>query len=145
MFLSSCCCLGFFGGVLPLFLHIVVFLVFPKMLGKNYLLPRFDFESIFRHKCLFLVVLLCSRVFQCCFAHVLHICWGFHSRKCLAKILFLLGVVFEIHVWKQTFVFVVLLLPCVFRWCFAYVFAYLLGFSFPRMLDNKSLLLRLGF
>ena len=76
---------------------------------------------------------------------VLHICWAFCSRKCSGKILFFLGLVFVTHFRERTFVFVVFLLPCAFRWCFAYVFAYLLGFLFPKMLGKNSLLLRFGF
>ena len=34
---------------------------------------------------------------------------------------------------ERTFVFVVLMPPCVFQWCFAYVFACLLGFLFPKV------------
>ena len=71
--------------------------------------------------------------------------WGFSSRQCVAKILFFLGSVFVIHFRERTFVFVVLMPPCVFQWCFAYVFAYLLGFLFPKMLGKNSLLLRFGF
>ena len=73
----------------------------------------------------------------------LHICWVVHSRECLAKILFFL--VFEIHFRERTFVFVVLLLPCVFRWRLANVFAYLVGFSFPKMLGKNSLLPKFGY
>ena len=78
-------------------------------------------------------------------AMFLHICWVFCSRKCLAEIRFFLGLVFEIHFRERTFVLVVLLLSCVFQWCFASVFAYLLGFLFPKMRGKNSLLLRFGF
>ena len=63
----------------------------------------------------------------------------------MAKIIFFLGLVFEIHFRERAFVLVVLLPPCVFQWCFAYVFAYLLGFLFPKMLGKNYLLLRFGF
>ena len=46
-------------------------------------------------------------------------------------IILFLGSVFEVHFQERTFVFVVLLQPCVFRWRFAYCFAYLLGL-FPE-------------
>ena len=71
--------------------------------------------------------------------------WGFGSRQCVAKTLFCLGSVFVIHFRERTFVFVVLMPPCVFQWCFAYVFACLLGFLFPKVPGKNSLLLRFGF
>ena len=54
-----------------------------------------------------------------------YICCGFCSRKCLAKILLILGLIFEIHFREQAFVFVVLLLPCVFCGVFCQHFAFL--------------------
>ena len=92
-----------------------------------------------------LIAALCSSEMFICpvffFACLLVFC----SRQCLAKFLFFLGLVFEIHFRERTFVFVALLRSSVFLWCFAYVFAYLLGSLFPRMLDKNSLLLRFGF
>ena len=63
----------------------------------------------------------------------------------MVKVLFFLGLVFETDFREQTFGFVVLERPAVFRWCLVYSFAYLLGLSFPRRLGKNSLLLRFGF
>ena len=102
----------------------------------------------FRERTFVFVVLMPPCVFRGVLPMFLHVCWAFCSRKCPAKILFFLGLVFEIHFRhfrERTFVFVVLMPPCVFQWCFVYVIAYLLGFLFPKMLGKNSLLLRFGF
>ena len=118
----------------------------PRMLGKNYLLPRFGFEILFRVRTFVFVVLLLPCVFRCCFAYVFCIFVGFSFPRMLGKNSLLLRFGFEILFRERTFVFVVLLCSSILRWCFAYViFAYLLGFSFPRMLGNNFLPLRFGF
>ena len=52
----------------------------------------------------------------------LHICWVFCSRKCVAKILFFLGLVFEIHFRERAFVLVVLcgVLPMFLHICWVF-------------------------
>ena len=178
------------------FAYLLGFL-FPKMLGKHFLLLRFGFWYSFSGAhfcfcchvaalCFSVVFCLCFYIFvgffvpenawqkfssslvwflrsifgsallflvSCCrlvfFSGVLpmflHICWVFCSRKCLAKIIFFLGLVFEIHFREQIFVFVVLLLPCVFRWCFAYVFYLFVSLLVPKRLGKNCLFLRFGF
>ena len=69
----------------------------------------------------------------------------FVSGKCLVKILFFLGPVFEIDFRERTFGSVVLERPAVFRWRFAYSFAYLLGLSFPGRLGKIRFFLGLVF
>ena len=118
-----CVFLFFFGDSplsLPEFYRSVVrFLLH----GKNALLLRFGFCNPFSgaNFCL----LSCCRLFC--------------SRKCLAKILFFLGLVFEIHFRGRSFVLVVLLPPCAFQGCFAYVLAYLLGVFCSRKCLAKIL------
>ena len=74
----------------------------------------------------------------------LHICWVFCSRKCLAKILFFLGLVFEIHFRERTIVFVVLSHSSVFGGVL-HTFFHIRWFLFPRVLGKNSLLPRLVF
>ena len=79
--------------------------LFPRMLGKNSLLLKFGFELHFRERTFFFfVALLHSSVFRWCFANVLQICCVFCSRKCLAKSLFVLGLVPETPFRERTFV-----------------------------------------
>ena len=114
--------------------------------NKKCLLLGFGFEIHFRERTFVFAVLLHSSGFRWCFACVFAYLFGFFcSRECLAKIIFFLGLVFEIHFRERTSVFVVLLRSSVFRCFFANVFAYLLGFLFPKMLGKNSLLLRFGF
>ena len=65
----------------------------------------------------------------------------------MAKIIFFLGLVFEIHFRERIFSFCCLVAASsVFQWCFAYVFAYLLGFHSRECLAKiLLLLLRFGF
>ena len=74
----------------------------------------------------------------------LHICWVFCSRKCLAKTLFVLGLVFEIHFRERTIVFVVLSHSSVFGGVL-HTFFHIRWFLFPRVLGKNSLLPRLVF
>ena len=115
------------------------------MLGKILFFLGLVFEIHFRERTFVFGVLLLSSVFQCCFAYVFAYLLGFSFPRMLGKNSLLLRFGFEIPFRGRAFVFVVLMLPYVFRWCFAYVFVHLLGFSFPRMLGKNSLLLRFGF
>ena len=67
----------------------------PRMLGKILFFLGLVFEIHFRGRTFVFVVLLRSSVFQCCFAYVFAYLLVFHSRECLAKILFFLGLVFK--------------------------------------------------
>ena len=69
----------------------------------------------------------------------------FVSGKCLRTFLFFLGPVFEIDFRERTFGSVALERPAVYRWCFAYSFAYLLGLSFPGRLGKIRFFLGLVF
>ena len=58
--------------------------------------------------------MFCSLAMLYCFSVLFlpmfwHVCWVFHSRECLAKIIFFLGLVFDIRFRDRIFVFVVLL------------------------------------
>ena len=103
------------------------------------------FEIHFRERTLVLVSCCGLWFFWWCFAYVFEYLYRFFSGNCLVKILFFLGPVFEIDFRERTFGFVVLERAAVFRWCFAYSFAYSLGLSFPRRLGKNLLLLRFGF
>ena len=76
-------------------------------------------KSLFGRELLFLLPCCCLVFFSVVLPRFLHFCWGFHSRECLAKIIFFLGLVFEIHFRERISVFGVLLLSRVFQCCFA--------------------------
>ena len=84
-----------------------------------------------------LVAALCF--FRWCFAYVFAYLLGFSLPRMLGKNSLLLRFGFEIPFRERTLVFVVLLRPSVFRWCFAYVLAYLLGLVVPENSDEIPL------
>ena len=109
-FLLSCCALVFLGVFCLCFAYLFGFFFAPEMLGKKHLLLiRLGFRNPFSgaNFCFGgLVAALCfSVVFLLCFCMLV----VFSPR--------MLG--FR----ERTLVFVVLLLPCVFRWCFCLLFA----------------------
>ena len=63
------------------------------------------FEIHFRERAFVLVVLLLPCVFRCCFAYVFYLFVGLLIRKFVAKILFILGLVCEIHFRARVFCF----------------------------------------
>ena len=144
MFLLSCCCLVRFGVVLPMFLHTCWVFCSRKCLTKILFFLGLVSEIHFRERTFVLVVLLLPVFFGAVLPMFLHTCWVFCSRKCLTKILLFLGLVFEIPFRERTFVLVVLLLPCAFRCCFAYVFYLFVGLFDPKRLGKNSRLLRFG-
>ena len=83
----------------------------------------------FRERTFVFVVLMPPCVFQCCFAYVFACCWAFCSRKCPAKILFFLGLVFEIHFRERTFCFCCLDAALCFSVVFCLCFCIFVGFS----------------
>ena len=110
--------------------------------SKIYLRLGFGFEIHFRERTFVFAVLLRSSGFRWCFAYVFtYLLVFFCTRECLAKIIFFLGLVFEIHFRERTFVFVVLLRSSLFRWCFAYMyFHFCWACLFPRTLGKTYLL-----
>ena len=119
MFLVSCYSLVFFSVVLPMFLHTCWVFSFPRMLGKNSLLLRFGFEIVFRGQIFVFAVLLLPCVFRWSFAYVFAYLLGSSFPRMLGKNSLLLRFGFEIPFRERTLVFVVLLHPSVFWWCFA--------------------------
>ena len=91
------------------------------------------FEIHFRERTFAFVTFLRSSVF---FGGVLpmflHICWVLCSRECWIKIIFFLGLVFEIHFRERTFVFCCLVALLCFSVVFCLCFYKSVGFFVPK-------------